>query len=80
MPDPVTQDEHSSEVAVREHVIAEWHGRLEGAAATLAGEADELGCRRPHRDAHLYEVEEQLRWKADQLREWMKEREQTRGI
>jgi hypothetical protein len=51
---------------------------LEGAIATLAGEADELAMRRPHPDQHLYDVESQLRWKADQLREWRDDQEMPR--
>lgn len=53
-----------------ENEVVEYDGRLEGAIASLGGEADELGARRPHPDEHLYHVEEGLRWKADQLREW----------
>ena len=66
-------DADRAKLALQDHLINEMHGKLEGAIATLSGEADELGARRPHPDAHLYDVEEQLRWKAEQLREWVDE-------
>lgn len=52
-------------------VVSEFGDRLQGAAATMAGEADELAARRPHRDAHLYDVEEGLRFRSEQLDEWL---------
>lgn len=66
-------------VAMLENEVVEYDGRLEGAIATLSGEADELGGRRPHPDPHLYDVEEGLRWKADQLRQWRDQREFPRA-
>ncbi len=68
-------DSERARTALLEHTLLETDGRLEGAIATLAGEADELAARRPHPDAHLYDVEEQLRWKANRLREWRDDRD-----
>ena len=51
---------------------------LMNAKATLEGEAAELAHRRPHSDAHLYDVEEGLRHAAgeaeDLLTRWYYER------
>lgn len=71
-------DSDKARIALLENEVVEYDGRLEGAIATLSGEADELAYRRPHPDAHLYDVEEQLRWKADQLTDWRDERELPR--
>lgn len=53
-------------------------GGLENAESTLWGEAKELACRRPHPDAHLYDVEEGLRHAANEagevLKRWYYER------
>ena len=57
-------------IATLEDEVARYHGKLEGARCTLAGEADELAARRPHPDEHLYDVEEQLRWKAEDVKEF----------
>lgn len=53
------------------NVVIELGDRLDGAAATMEGEADELAARRPHPDAHLYDVEEGLRRRSEQLNEWL---------
>lgn len=37
------------------------------AEAAMHGEAGELAARRPHRDAHLYDIEEGLRFQAREL-------------
>lgn len=50
---------------------AEFGDRLADAAAVMDGEADELAARRPHPDAHLYDVEEGLRLHAAELDEWL---------
>lgn len=47
-------------------------GGLEDAAAILDGEADELAGRRPHPDAHLYDVEDGLRRAAERARETLR--------
>lgn len=47
--------------------------RLAGAVATMAGEADELAARRPHPDAHLYDIEETLRLRAADIEGWLEE-------
>jgi hypothetical protein len=40
-------------------------GALEDLYPILEGNADELGARRPHPDAHLYDIEESLRMNAN---------------
>ncbi|WP_233511912.1 hypothetical protein [Haloferax sp. Atlit-12N] len=42
---------------------------LTDAENLMSGEADELACRRPHPDEHLYHVEEGLRFHANSIRE-----------
>jgi len=73
--DVITREEHSAEVASLEHERAEMRGRLQSTLSTMKGEAGELAARRPHPDAHLYDVEEQLRWKAETIQEWLDGRE-----
>ena len=68
-----TKDTIRTQIALRDHVINEYHGRLEGAVAVMSGEAEELANRRPHRHIELYYIEEQLRWKATNLREFINE-------
>jgi len=46
---------------------------LRNAKADLAGEAAELANRRPHPDAHLYDVEEGLRHAAKEAEEMLTE-------
>lgn len=55
------------------NVVIELGDRLSGAVATMEGEADELAARRPHPDAHLYDVEESLRFRAEELDNWLQE-------
>lgn len=57
------------QTALAEHSANELAGALQGDVATLKGEAEELAHRRPHPDAHLYDIEEQLRWRAEQSQE-----------
>lgn len=40
---------------------------LNDAEKVMLGEADEIAARRPHPDAHLYDIEEGLRFHADHL-------------
>ena len=42
---------------------------LNDAENLMLGEADELAARRPHPDAHLYDIEEGLRFHANHLEE-----------
>jgi hypothetical protein len=51
--------------------FSEFGDRLAGAVKTMKGEADELAARRPHPDAHLYDIEEGLRHRADELESWL---------
>ena len=53
--------------------VVEYGDRLAGAVATMSGEADEIAARRPHQDAHLYDIEEGLRFRADELESWLEE-------
>lgn len=53
--------------------VAEFGDRLAGAVKILSGEADELAARRPHPDAHLYDVEAGLRVHAADLDQWLAE-------
>lgn len=55
------------------NVVIELGDRLDGAATVMEGEADELAARRPHPDAHLYDVEEGLRGHAQDLNEFLQE-------
>lgn len=55
------------------NVVIELGDRLGGAVATMEGEADELAARRPHPDAHLYDIEEGLRFRAEELDEFLQE-------
>lgn len=55
------------------NVVIELGDRLDGAVATMDGEADELAARRPHRDAHLYDIEEGLRFRAEELEKFLQE-------
>jgi len=55
------------------NVVIELGDRLAGAVATMEGEADELAARRPHLDAHLYDIEEGLRFRAEELDEFLQE-------
>lgn len=57
LPDPDTWGE---EIAP-EAGLAEFGDRLAAAKAIMLGEADELAARRPHEDAHLYDIEAGLR-------------------
>lgn len=47
------------------NIVIELGDRLDGAVATMSGEADELAARRPHPDAHLYDIEIGLRQSFD---------------
>lgn len=58
-------------VGVTAHNLNQLGGVVEADVATMKGEADELATRRPHRDAHLYMIEEQLRYRAKESREAM---------
>lgn len=53
--------------------LLEFGERLAGAVSTMRGEADELSARRPHPDAHLYDVESGLRHRADELEAFLEE-------
>jgi hypothetical protein len=53
------------------NIVLELGEHLADAVATLQGEAEELAARRPHPDAHLYDVEEGLRHRAVELSDWM---------
>lgn len=55
------------------NVVIELGDRLGGAVATMEGEADELAARRPHPDAHLYDIEEGLRFRAEELDDFLEE-------
>lgn len=55
------------------HETVEFGDRLAGAVATMRGEAGEIAARRPHPDAHLYDIEEGLRFRADGLESWLEE-------
>lgn len=55
------------------NIVLELGDRLDGAAKTMVGEADELAARRPHSDAHLYDVEEGLRQRGEDLSAFLKE-------
>lgn len=78
-PHPVFEVEHRPErvpVGRRESTttdVTEYGDRLGGAVATMRGEADELAARRPHPDAHLYDIEEGLRFRAGELDAWLTE-------
>lgn len=68
MPDDSAQSAVGTErEPVDGNVVVELGDRLQGAVATMAGEADELAARRPHPDAHLYDVEEGLRRRSEEL-------------
>ncbi|WP_226043370.1 hypothetical protein [Natrinema sp. DC36] len=51
--------------------LSQFGDRLAGAVATMDGEAGELAARRPHPDAHLYDIEEGLRFRAGELDSWL---------
>lgn len=67
------KSEESEATVAQGNVVIELGDRLSGAVATMEGEADELAARRPHPDAHLYDVEEGLRFRAEQLDDWLQE-------
>jgi len=54
-------------------VVIELGDRLAGAVATMEDEVDELAVRRPHPDAHLYDIEEGLRFRAEELDKFLRE-------
>lgn len=56
----------------RETDVREYGDRLAGTQAIIEGNADELGARRPHPDAHLYDVEESLRHHAKEIDEFLR--------
>lgn len=58
-----------TDAALAYHAGNELAGALEADVANMKGEAEELATRRPHRDAHLYDIEEQLRHRADRSEE-----------
>ena len=60
-------------MSAEQNTVVELGDRLAGAVATMNGEADELAARRPHPDAHLYDVEEGLRFRAGELDEFLQE-------
>lgn len=53
--------------------VVEYGDRLDGLVATMRGEADEIACRRPHRDAHLYDIEAGLRGRANDMEAFLQE-------
>lgn len=55
------------------NVVIELGDRLAGAVATMDGDADELAARRPHPDGHLYDIEERLRFRAQELDAFLQE-------
>lgn len=55
------------------NVVIELGDRLAGAVSTMRGEAGEIATRRPHPDAHLYHVEEGLRFRAEEIDGWLQE-------
>ena len=55
------------------NIVLELGDRLDDAAKVMGGEADELAARRPHPDAHLYDIEEGLRHHAAEVDEFLQE-------
>lgn len=53
--------------------ISEYGDRLHDAALTMDGEADELAMRRPHPDGQLYDIEEGLRFRSQEIQQWLEE-------
>lgn len=65
--------DHSGVAMTNSPPESKYGDRLADAAKTMAGEADELATRRPHPDAHLYDIESGLRHRVGGIEAFLKE-------